>query len=171
MLYDKLHGTDHSKEVNNWLKFIKTRLIVEPYGLFTRSYHPEHDYVDDIISGYANAWSITFLNGIDPAFAEELYPKFKKTFVKETGPMAYATEYPNGDLDGQASVMTLALAKEMGDQDLFNKILNLLEKYNILSVNGPTVSYKNMDKNSQGFILFSKINIGLGKLLASKPLD
>jgi hypothetical protein len=171
LLYDKLHGTDHSKQVNNWLKFIKTRLIVEPYGLFTRSYHPEHDYVDDVVSGYANAWSITFIHAIDPAFAEALYPKFKKAFVKDAGSMAYATEYPDGDLDGQATVITLALAKEMGDQALFDKILNLVEKYNTPSFNGPTVSYKNIDKNGQGFILFSKVNIGLGKLLAGKPLD
>jgi hypothetical protein len=171
LLYDKLHGTDHSKQVNNWLKFIKSRLIVEPYGLFTRSYHPEHDYVDDVVSGYANAWSITYLHAIDPAFAETLYPKFKDTFVKNAGTMAYATEYPGGDLDGQASVITLALAKEMGDQVLFDKILNLVEKYNAPSFNGPTVSYKGIDKNGQGFILFSKINIGLGKLLAGKPLD
>ncbi|MCX6007334.1 MAG: hypothetical protein NTZ34_08795 [Chloroflexi bacterium] len=136
LLYDKLHGTDHSKQVNSWLKFVKTRMIVEPYGLFSRCYHPEHDYVEDGVSGNCNAWSITFIHAIDPAFAEELYPKFKKTFVKETGQMAYATEYPNGNVDPLVTILTLALAKEMGDQALFDKILNMMEKYNTPSFNG-----------------------------------
>jgi hypothetical protein len=172
MVYDKVHGTDHSKEINNWLKFVKTRMVIEPWGLLSSRYHPAHDYVDSMVSGYGNAWSITFLHAIDPAFAEELYPKFKDTFVKNAGTMAYATEYPGGDLDGQATVITMALAKEMGDQVLFDKILNLIEKYNTPTFNGPTVKYgKDIDKNGQGFILFSKINIGLGKLLQGKPLD
>jgi hypothetical protein len=171
LVYDKLYGTNHSKEVNNWLKFVKTRIVLQPSGLLARAYHPEHDYVEDWPSGYSNAWTIAFLNAIDPPFAAELYPKFKKAFVKESGPVAYTTEYEGGALGGEASAMTLLLAKEMGDQDLFDKVLNLFEKYNTPTVNGPTVSYKNLDKNSQGFIFFSKVNIGLGKLLAGKPLD
>ncbi len=139
MVYDKIHGSDHSKEINNWLKFVKTRMVIQPWGLLSSRYHPAHDYVDDMVSGYGNAWSITFLHAIDPPFAEELYPKFKDTFVKDAGTMAYATEYPGGNLDGQATVITLALAKEMGDKVLFDKILNLIEKYNTPTFNGPTV--------------------------------
>jgi len=170
LLYDKLHGTDHSKEVNGWLTWVKSRMIVQPYGLLARAYHPESDFVEQEVSGYCNGWSITFLHAIDPAFAESLYPKYKKTFTKDIlGMYAYASERPDGLSNPMSHACAMMVSKEMGDQELFNKLLNSTEKASPLTVDGNTISYKGMDKYAQGVFFFSKINIGLGKILTELP--
>jgi len=170
LLYDKLHGTDHSKQVNSWLSWVKSRMIVQPYGLLARAYHPESDYVDQEVSGYSNGWSLTFLHAIDPAFAESLYPRYKKTFTKDIlGMYAYASEHPDGLSNPMAHACAMMVSKEMGDQELFDKLLNSIEKTSPPTVDGNIISYKGMDKYAQGVLFLGKINIGLGKILKELP--
>ena len=170
LLYDKLKNTDHSKEVNSWLNWTKAHMIVQPYGLLARCYHPESDYVEQEISGYGNGWTIAFLHAIDPAFAESLYPKYKQTFIKEiAGVYAYATERPFGQPNTMATVFAILAAREMGDQALFNNILNAVEKQSPPTVDGNAVSYKGLSKDGLGLLFFSKIDIGLGNILKGQP--
>ena len=170
LVYDKLHGTNHSKEINSWLTWMKAQMIDSKYGVLSRVYHPESGYIDQEVSGYGNAWTIAFLHAIDPAFAESLYPKFKKTFVKEMLSMyAMVSENPGGPPDSQATMFALITAKEMGDQPLFDKLLNSIEMKATPTVDGYSVNYKGITMISRGGLLFGKVNVGLGKMLTEKP--
>jgi hypothetical protein len=63
----------------------------------------------------------------------------------------------------------MMVSKEMGDQALFDKLLNSIEKTSPPTVDGNTVTYKGMDKYAQGVLFLGKINIGLGKILKEQP--
>jgi hypothetical protein len=68
-----------------------------------------------------------------------------------------------------AHACALMVSKEMGDQELFDKLLNSIEKTSTSTIDGNTISYKGMDKYAQGVLFLGKINIGLGKILRELP--
>ena len=70
-----------------------------------------------------------------------------------------------------AHACAMMVSKEMGDQVLFDKLLNSIEKTSPPTVDGNTVNYKGMDKYAQGVLFLGKINVSLGKILRELPRD
>ncbi len=170
LLYDRLYGTDHSRLKDDWVAWVKQRMIDPGTGMFAASYHVAHDYVPADASGYGNAWSIAFIHAFDPPWAQELWKRYKRTFTQRAlGYYAFASEHPGGKPDPQATGFALMAAKEMKDTALFDAILNAIEKRARPSINGNQVEYEGINKAGQGMLLFAKSDVGLGVILQEPP--
>ncbi|WP_189497690.1 linalool dehydratase/isomerase domain-containing protein [Algimonas arctica] len=171
-IYDRLYGTDYTGTEVQWtLDFIMDRMRDEETGLFYRSYHPQQDVVVRDISGYANAWTMAFLNPFLPDSMAQTYKAgFKDNMVIHYGP-TYATI--KGDLRSDparnqvAHLFGLWAAKEFDDPALFGKLRNSIDKMGGL---GPApeggVAYK--DANSvlmNGVVLAAKLHVGWDVIL------
>lgn len=170
LLYDRIYGSDHSRQRDNWLKWVKERMVNPDNGVLRQIYHPSHDYAADDASGYGNAWAIAFINAFDPAFARELWDNYKRMYIQtKLGYYAFASERPGGKPDSTATLFALIAAKEMKDTPVFDKLMNAIEKQATPSINGNMVEYKGINKGVQGGLLFAKTNVGLGVILRERP--
>ncbi len=173
-LHDVFYGTSYRAELERpWLDWARKNMTDPETGLFYFAYHPRTDNFDKRLSGYTNAWIVTFLHFFDPEWADELYDSFKARFVQERfGVYAYAEEWAGRGMEGLATMFTLFAAKEMGDQALFDKILNLLSKAgrDEYDSGSPEIGMVEIDLPTcigiQGPLLFGKTNVGLTRLYA-----
>ncbi len=128
-IYDKLYGTNYTKNEVKWvLDFIHRRMVDPKTGLYWMEYHPSHDTVERYLSGYTNAWCCMFLRPFEPEFNRKVYEKLKETFVVKIGPYAYAKESVNGGPSSLATLFVMWAAKEYGDVELFTKLRNGIDK-------------------------------------------
>ncbi len=170
LVYDKLYGTDYANNEVKWvLDFIHGRMIDPETGLYYSQYHPINDFVEEDLSGYTNGWSIVFLRPLDPEYNEKLYPEWKKTFVVEKGPYAFVSETPGGAPSGMATMFGLWAAKEYGDEELFTKLRNAVDKggrLNEIPELG-VMMYTNKIDNAlfNGPVLAAKLHVGLTAIL------
>ena len=170
-VYDKLYPeSNYSDVIDPWLEWTKKRMVNPDNGVFRSAYHMEHDYAEDLVSGYATGWSIAFLMALDPEFARSIYPSFKETFIhsKLGGMYSYATERPGGAPDPLATSFALFAASAMKDEELFTGLLNSVDKLGGKKIDGEALIYEKMPAPHSGVILFGKVNIGLEKLIAKK---
>lgn len=116
---------------------------------------PNYVLWDD--SGYTNGWSIAFINAYNESVANELYPKYQDVYVNDLypgiiGDLAFVTEYANVD-PYSMDIMQFAwgivstgfgimAAREMGDQETLDKILNWAEHLFMSSWEGNKYSYQ-----------------------------
>lgn len=171
-IYDRLYGTNYTDTETQWtLDFMIDRMRDADTGLFYRSYHPQQDVVVRDISGYANAWTLTFLNPFLPDLMAQTYQDgFKDNMVIHYGP-TYASV--KGDLRSDparnqvAHLFGLWAAKEFNDPALFGKLRNSIDKMGRL---GPApeggLAYK--DDNSvlmNGVVLAAKLHVGWDVIL------
>ncbi|RBP51124.1 hypothetical protein [Arenicella xantha] len=163
-IYDRLYGTAYTSNEIQWsLDFIMKRMRDPETGLFYRAYLPNHDLVKKQISGYANAWILTFLTPFTGDELDELYPSFKENLVEEFGPYAAVLGQTEGDPDQVAQIFGLWAAKEFNDPELFGKLRNAVDKFGRL---GPEVESAGLaydDPNSvliNGVIVASKMHLG-----------
>jgi len=171
-VYDKLYGTTYTENEIQWsLDFIMDRMRDPDTGLFYRYYQPNHDFVRTDISGYANAWIVTFLNPFLPAEMTEAYQSFKNNLTVEYGP--YASVYnrigDNPAPDTTAHLFGLLAAKEFNDHALFGKLRNAIDKVGDLTVDHERggLVYDNPDNVMiNGVVLASKLHLGWNTVLA-----
>ncbi len=171
-VYDRLHGTNYKSVTKEWLKFLEEDLIDPKTGTFWLAYHPVSKAVKPWVSGYTTAWTLTMINGMDPAFAQKYYPKFKEQFVDvyDNGTKARVKEtVGTTDADGGAGVATtfaLLLAREMGDKQLFDQLLNHLEPPAGPYITSGILHYKKPSNLLFDELLFiSKVHVGFGTIL------
>ena len=171
-VYDRLHGSNYKSVTQAWLKFLEEDLIDPKTGAFWLAYQPVSKAVKPWVSGYTTAWTLTMIHGMDPAFAERYYPKFKETFVEvfDNGTKARVRETTNTmDVDGGsgvASAFTLLLAKEMGDKQLFDQLLNYLEPPAKPTITSGILHYEKPSNLLFDELLFvSKVHVGFGTIL------
>lgn len=167
-IYDRLYGTEYTKNEVRWtLDFIHRRLVDPVTGLYWMEYHPSHDNTERYLSGYTNAWSLVFLRPVDPEYNEKLYPVWKETFVNEVGPYAWVAEVPGGGPEGTATVFGLWAAKEFGDVELFAKLRNSIDKGNLtLDPENNEMKYDSADDTLiNGTVLAAKLHVGWERLL------
>jgi hypothetical protein len=170
-LYDTLYkDANYSDVIGPWLVWVKKRMVEPDRGVFRSSYHMQHDYAEEMVSGYGTGWSIAFLAALDPDFARSLYPQFKKTFIHEKlgGLYCYSSESPGGKPDDLATVCSLYAAKSMGDRELLGGLINSLDRIGGKQVQGDSLTFKELPSPVSGMILFGKVNIGLEKLIDQK---
>lgn len=98
------------------------------------------NYWSDLDSGYTNAWTIAFINAYNQSVAESLYPKYREVYVKSNTYPGIIGEYEFVIEDAYADIYStdimafgwsivangfgMMCAKEMGDKDSLNKIMN-----------------------------------------------
>lgn len=171
-VYDRLHGTNYKSVTKEWLKFLEDDLIDPQTGTMWLAYHPVSKAVKPWVSAYTTAWTLTMIHGMDPAFADKYYPKFKEAFVEvyDNGSKARIRETNNTtDTDGgvaAASTFTLLLAREMGDKKLFDQLLNHLEPPAEPYIHSGILHYKKPSNLLFDELLFiSKVHVGFGTLL------
>lgn len=175
-VYDRLHGTHYKAATKDWLKFIEDELIDPKTGSFYLSYHPETGAVKPWQSAYTTAWALAMVHGMDPAFAERYYPKFKETFVEvyDEGRKARVRE-TTGTTDadggvGAASAFTLVLAREMGDRELFEQLMNHLEPPAKPTIASGILHYAQPSNLLFDELLFvGKVHVGFANLLNAPP--
>jgi len=106
----------------------------------TKFINGDPNYVDDFDSGYTQGWFIAFVNAYNQSVAQDLYPIFKSNYIKEDvypgfmGDFAfmledkemdpYSMDLMNFAFSIAANGFGLACAKEMGDTETRDKILN-----------------------------------------------
>lgn len=171
-VYDKLYGTTYTDNEIQWsLDFIMERMRDKETGLFYRYYQPNHDFVREDISGYANAWIVTFLNPFLPEEMSEAYQSFKKNLTVGYGP--YATVYnrlqEHRAPDTTAHLFGLLAAKEFGDQTLFGELRNAIDKVGDLSVDyqrGGLIYDHPDNRMINGVVLASKLHLGWDTVLS-----
>jgi len=170
-VYDTLYkDTNYSELIGPWLEWLKKRMVEPEHGVFRRSYHLEHDYAEELVSGYATGWSIAFLMALDPEFARLLYPQFKKTFIRKRlgGLYYYASELPGGRPDDLATLCALYAARAMNDAELLGGLVNSLDKIGGKKIEGEMLVFEKFPSPIWGMILFGKVNIGLEEFIAKK---
>ncbi|MGJ8562660.1 MAG: hypothetical protein ACSHXY_03810 [Alphaproteobacteria bacterium] len=172
-IYDKIYGTSYTENEVQWtLDFIMEKMRDPETGLFYRSYHPNQDVVVKDISGYANAWTLAFLNPLLPTEMQQTYNVgFKENLVINYGP-AYASI--KGDLRSDparnqvAHLFGLWAAKEFDDRKLFGKLRNSVDKIGRLSraPEGGGLTYKDANQIlMNGVVLGAKLHVGWDVIL------
>ncbi len=163
-VYDKLYKTSYTENEVQWtLDFILGRMRDPETGLFYRAYLPNHDLVKEQLSGYANAWLMSFLMPFAEDELKESYAQFKALMVEELGPYAGVKMHDTGEPDQVAQIFGLWAAKEQGDVKLFTKLRNAVDKIGGLSHEPASNGMAYDDPNSvliNGVILSSKAHLG-----------
>lgn len=169
-LYDRLHGTSYGeKHTKVWTEWLEKHLVDPQTGTLYLSYHPSLQSVKPYISAYTTAWSLVFIHGMDPAFAEKHYPDFKRTFLRISpdGRKAYVRETNDTeDQDSLASCFALLLAKEMGDIETFDRLMNYLEEQaKPKFVNSQLVYENKTNFLLPELLLWAKVHVGTRALI------
>ena len=166
-IYDKLYGTNYSEVEASWtINFIKQKMTNKENGFYLKMYNTKHQFCNPQLSGYTNAWTMTFLRVYEQKYNEDLYSIWKENFTKELGPFAYVKEDIEAGASPLAHLTGLLAAKEFGDVSLFRKLRNSIDKdlyqkedinhYLYSSINNPIYN---------GPILWTKVHVGWEKVL------
>lgn len=172
-IYDKLYGTTYTDNEVQWtLDFMMERMRDPDSGLFYRSYHPHHDVVYKDISGYANAWTLSFLNYFEPEQSKAIYENgFKNELLLEFPPF-YASVAGDARSDKRrnqvATIFGLWAAKEFDDVATFTRIRNSIDKFGGLGpANEGGLRYDSDDSvHFNGVVLAAKLHVGWEDLLS-----
>jgi hypothetical protein len=164
-LYDRIHGTSYAdKYVKKWVEFMEKHLVDPKTGTLYLSYHPSLKTAKQFVSAYTTAWTLALVHGLDPAFAEKHYPQFKETFLRVSKDRKKAFVRETDDTeekDSLAMCQALLLAKEMGDHETFDRIMNTLEEEaEPKFVNGQLVYQKKSNPFLAEMLLWAKVHVG-----------
>ena len=128
-VYDKIYGTNYSDVEAQWtIDFIKEKMTDEDFGFYLKMYQSKMKFCNPMLSGYTNAWTMTFLRTFDREYNESLYPIWKDYFTKEYGPFAFVKEDPEAGASALATMTGLIAAKEFRDIELWGKLRNAVDK-------------------------------------------
>ncbi len=137
-LYDHICGEDHQDVIARWKQWTQEHL--DENGLPYSHINDRTGLPDRAARGCATAFSISFINMFDPAFAKEMYGNFRRTFFKEMFGIPFAREslqdnYP-ADVDSGpilfnvgsvASAFSIGAARSTGDRDTFTALSRAAE--------------------------------------------
>ncbi|MHA2045737.1 MAG: linalool dehydratase/isomerase domain-containing protein [Candidatus Thorarchaeota archaeon] len=195
-LWDNTHGTEYMPMWDYGLEFLN-REMMDEHGLYTDGYYlvdptghqysgagtpdtfPGHAmdmYLDDgspKMSAYGTSWSLTFLEYTQPEASIEDYSTFLNLFGKDVSGSqmymadSYSAQGEFGQYDMLASLFTLALAKQRGDDVTVQRLMNFLfNMYNqVWSEDGRTMHYDTMALEP-----FMQPVLAIGKILAKTPV-
>ncbi len=166
-IYDKLYGTDYSNIEASWtIDFIKKKMTNQKNGFYLKMYNTKHQFCNPQLSGYTNAWTMTFLRVYDQKYNEDLYSIWKENFTKELGPFAYVKEDLESGASPLAHLTGLLAAKEFGDINLFKKLRNSIDRELYQKDDLNHYIYSNINNPIyNGPILWTKVHVGWKKVL------
>ena len=166
-IYDKLYGTDYSDVEASWtINFIKQKMTDQNNGFYLKMYNTKHQFCNPQLSGYTNAWTMTFLRVYEQKYNEDLYPVWKENFTQEIGPFAYVKEDLEAGASPLAHLTGLLAAKEFEDISLFRKLRNSIDRKLYQKDDLNHYLYSNINNPIyNGPILWTKVHVGWKKVL------
>ena len=166
-IYDKLYGTTYSEEEAQWtVDFIKKEMTDEETGLYLSMYNTDMNFCNPYLSGYTNAWSMSFLHVFDKEYNEGLYQTWKDLFVKTYGPYGLVKEDPEAGASPLAHMNGLLVSKEFGDKELFTKLRNVMDRNLYKERENNYYKYKGINNPIyNGPILWTKVHLGWNTIL------
>jgi len=167
LVYDKLYGTTYGDVEARWtIDFINSRMTDEKYGLYLKMYSTKHEFCNPLLSGYTNAWTMTFLRPYEPERNEGLYSIWKNYFTRELGPYAYVKEDREAGPSPLATLTGLLATKEFGDVRLFRKLRNSMDRDIYQKEGANHYLYRNINNPIyNGPILWTKVHVGWQNIL------
>jgi len=167
-IYDLLYGTTYSEVEAKWtIDFIKEKMTDKNFGLYLKMYSTKHKFCNPLLSGYTNAWTMSFLKSYEPKHNESLYKIWKEHFTKELGPYAYVKEDIEAGPSPLATLTGLLAAKEFGDINLFGKLRNSMDRELYQKEDENHYLYKNINNPIyNGPILWTKVHMGWQNILS-----
>jgi len=166
-IYDKLYGTNYSDVEASWtINFIKQKMTDQNNGFYLKMYNTKHQFCNPQLSGYTNAWTMTFLRVYEEKYNEDLYSVWKENFTKELGPFAYVKEDLEAGASPLAHLTGLLAAKEFEDISLFRKLRNSIDRKLYQKDDLNHYLYSNINNPIyNGPILWTKVHVGWKKVL------
>ena len=166
-IYDKLYGTNYSEVEASWtINFIKQKMTDKKNGFYLKMYNTKHQFCNPQLSGYTNAWTMTFLRVYEPKYNEDLYSVWKENFTQELGPFAYVKEDLEAGASPLAHLTGLLAAKEFEDISLFRKLRNSIDRKLYQKDDLNHYLYSNINNPIyNGPILWTKVHVGWKKVL------
>ena len=166
-IYDKLYGTNYSEVEASWtINFIKQKMIDKKSGYYLKMYNTKRQFCNPQLSGYTNAWTMTFLRVYEQKYNEDLYFLWKDDFTKQIGPFAYVKEDLEAGPSPLAHLTGLLAAKEFGDVNLFRKLRNSIDRELYQKADAYHYLYSNINTPIyNGPILWTKVHVGWKKVL------
>jgi hypothetical protein len=166
-IYDKLYGTNYSDVEASWtINFIKQKMTDQNNGFYLKMYNTKHQFCNPQLSGYTNAWTMTFLRVYEEKYNEDLYSVWKENFTQELGPFAYVKEDLEAGASPLAHLTGLLAAKEFEDISLFRKLRNSIDRKLYQKDDLNHYLYSNINNPIyNGPILWTKVHVGWKKVL------
>ncbi len=166
-IYDKLYGTNYSAVEASWtINFIKQKMTDQNNGFYLKMYNTKHQFCNPQLSGYTNAWTMTFLRVYEQKYNEDLYSVWKENFTQELGPFAYVKEDLEAGASPLAHLTGLLAAKEFEDISLFRKLRNSIDRKLYQKDDLNHYLYSNINNPIyNGPILWTKVHVGWKKVL------
>jgi len=166
-IYDKLYGTNYSEVEASWtINFIKQKMTDKKDGFYLKMYNTKHQFCNPQLSGYTNAWTMTFLRVYEQKYNEDLYSVWKENFTQELGPFAYVKEDLEAGASPLAHLTGLLAAKEFEDISLFRKLRNSIDRKLYQKDDLNHYLYSNINNPIyNGPILWTKVHVGWKKVL------
>ena len=166
-IYDKLYGTNYSEVEASWtINFIKQKMTDKKNGFYLKMYNTKHQFCNPQLSGYTNAWTMTFLRVYEQKYNEDLYSVWKENFTQELGPFAYVKEDLEAGASPLAHLTGLLAAKEFEDISLFRKLRNSIDRKLYQKDDLNHYLYSNINNPIyNGPILWTKVHVGWKKVL------
>ena len=166
-IYDKLYGTSFTDIESQWtLDFIKEKMTDETTGLYMKMYNSEMKFCTPYLSGYTNAWTMSFMHVFDSGYNKGLYQTWKDMFVKEIGPYAMVKEDPDAGASPLAHMNGLLVSKEFGDISLFTKLRNSMDRRIYKAQMENHWLYEGINNPIyNGPILWTKVHLGWNTIL------
>ena len=142
--FDRMHATSYAATNAKWLQWANEHMVHGEHGVLYDLYYPfgkgesvlgsKQPELYDRVSGVYNGWSIWMLAGLDSAWANKLYPAYKKHFVvsgvdspKSDGRTMVldrtgSTGLAGDALDLIATGFGMVAARQFDDQTLYNEL-------------------------------------------------
>ncbi len=139
-LHDELYGTDYAEVVQLWLDY--TRAHLDPTtGLLPHRSDAQTGQRHDGARASSLVMALCFLGELDPDFAHEQYARLRELYAQPVLDFVLMREYPRGvtgsgdvdsgpllgDISPVASGVTLATARINGDEETFERLIQLSE--------------------------------------------
>lgn len=140
LLHDDLYGTNYGQVVSRWLEI--TRGNLDPRtGLIPHFVDASTGQILQGSRGSSMVVALVFLPEIDPEFASEQYQTFRAEYTHTIFDFVFVREYPrgvNGRMDVDSGILVgglspvasgvfIASARTHGDEEVFQRILQLSE--------------------------------------------
>ncbi|MEM6800395.1 MAG: hypothetical protein AAF696_03270 [Bacteroidota bacterium] len=167
-VYDKLYGTNYLNKEGSWtLDFIKGKMTDAESGLYKSMYNSDMEFSDPYLTGYTNAWTMSFLQSFDKSYNQELYPIWKEKFVIDYGPYASVREDLGAGPSPLAHMTGLLAAKEFGDVKLYTQLRNSMDRSLYKETERDFRKYAGINNAIyNGPILWTKVHVGWENILA-----
>lgn len=168
MVYDKLYGTQYAQVEAQWtVDFIKKKMTDTEYGFYLKMYQSDMQFCNPMLSGYTNAWTMAFLRPFEPEYNQGLYTVWKDHFTKTIGPFAYVKEDPEAGPSPLATMTGMMAAKEFGDESLWNKLRNSIDRDIYQKTDSYHYVYEGVNNAIyNGPLLWTKVHVGWQQILS-----